>query len=125
MKKKQVSALIRSLVLVGVFLPVSSVRAQFELPFGGIVSFPINCTCAPGNIWVWFTPLYLGGPAVIAGPMVYSVYATRLYANFRIGVPSTYHLGSYIPGVQTCWMYAVVACFPLYSVGLMTKVGTN
>src|SRR3989344_2502284 len=125
MKKKQLTVLVLSLALVGMFLPASSARAQFERPFGVIVSFSVSCTFAPGNIWVWFYPLYLGGPVVASAPMVYSPYATRLFANFNIAVPSKYHLGSYVVTGPTCWMYAVAGCFPLTAIGLMTKVGTN
>lgn len=124
MKKKPFLAFIISLVLVGALSPTSSVRAQYESPFGGLVSFYYPCTCT-ANLWIWFTPLYLGGPAVITGPMVYSPYATIPYANYQIGIPGTYHLGSYLPGTQACWMYIGYGCIIWSSVGLMTKVGTN
>jgi len=127
MKKKQFIAIVLSLALVALFLPVSSVRAQFERPFGGIVSLSIPCTCpgSAGNTWIWFTPLYLGGLVVITGPVVYSRYATLPFANSNIAVPSKYHLGSYVVTGPTCWMYAVAGCYPLTAIGLMTKVGTN
>lgn len=123
MKKKQSYTFIYFLIVVALFFPTLTIKAQ-GLPFGGIVSSPITCTCSP-VVWIWFTPLYLGGPTVVSGPIVYSPFSTILYANFNIGVPSKYHLGSYIPGAQACWMYAVAGCFPLPSLGIMTKVGTN
>ena len=127
MKKKQFIAIVLSLALVALFLPVSSVRAQFERPFGGIVSLSIPCTCpgSAGNTWIWFTPLYLGGPVVITGPVVYSRYATLPFANFNIAVPSRYHAGYFTPGVQACWMTIVTGCIPLPNLGLMFYVGTN
>ena len=127
MKSKLIIVSIFFITCVGLFLPALSVKAQVpivERPFGGVVSFSLPCTCS-GNLWVWFTPLSLGGPVVVTGPLVYSPFYTTLYANFRIGVPTTWHLGSYLPGVQACWMYAVVGCFPFPATGLMTKVGTN
>lgn len=57
--------------------------------------------------------------------MVYSPYSTILYAYYNIGVPGTYALGSYTPGVQACWMYVVTGCIPLPAIGLMFQVGTN
>lgn len=124
MKKKQFVAFVVSLTFVGMFLLVSPVQAQFELPFGGIASFPLPCTCS-FTLAVWFTPLYLGGPVVITGPLVYSPYSTIPYAYYMIGVPGIWHLGSYIPGVQACWMFIGLGCVPFPTIGLMTKVGTN
>jgi hypothetical protein len=95
-----------------------------DLPFAGIVSYTLPCTCS-GNLWIWFTPLYLGGPVVATGPMVYSPYSTILYAYYHIGVPALWHLGSYTPGVQACFQTTPAGCVPLPAIGLMTKVGTN
>lgn len=124
MKKKQLTAAIILLSLVYSFWPNHSARAQIELPFGGIANFPIPCTCS-ATVAVWFTPLYLGGPIVATGPLVYSPYATIPYAYYMIGVPGIWHLGSYIPGIQACWQYVGLACVPFPTLGLMTKVGTN
>ncbi|MDP3763915.1 MAG: hypothetical protein Q8Q92_04760 [bacterium] len=123
MKKKQLIAFVVSVIFVGAFLSASPAQAQ-GLSFGGLASFPIPCTCS-FTMAVWFTPLYLGGPIAITGPLVYSPYSTILYAYYMIGVPGVWHLGSYIPGVQACWMYAGVACVPFPTIGLMTKVGTG
>jgi hypothetical protein len=126
MRKKQFISLIFLLTLASLFLPVSSAQAlKIEEPFGGIVSSKITCTCSKGNSWIWFTPLYLGGPLVTSGAIVYSPFSTILYADLNIGVPGKWHLGSYLPGVQACWIRAVYFCLPLPALGLMTKVGTN
>lgn len=103
-----------------------SLQAQTgEMPFAGIVSVPTPCTCSPGLIHIWLTPLYLGGPVSISGPMVYSPYSTLLFADFMIGVPGTWHLGSYVPVTNACWIATPTGCVVLPSIGLMTKVGTN
>ena len=115
--------LLVSLVLVFALSVPSFTHAQ-ELPFGGLVSVSFPCTCS-FTLAVWFTPLYLGGPIVLSGPLVYSPYSTIPYANFLIGVPATWELGSYIPGVQACWMYYGVTCAPFPTIGVMTKVGTS
>lgn len=124
MKKNLVISVL--LALAGILWPVLPAQALIqELPFGGIVSTKITCTCSKGNSWIWFTPLYLGGPINITGPLTYSSSATTLYADLNIGVPGKWHLGDYMPGVQACWMRVWKFCLPLPSLGLMDKVGTN
>lgn len=105
-------------------LPARAKAIPVDLPFAGIASISIPCTCS-GTLAVWLIPLYLGGPVMAAGPLVYSPFSTIPYANFLIGVPGTRHLGSYIPGVQACWMITPVGCVPIPVLGIMTKVGTN
>jgi len=125
MKKKQFIVTSFSLILIGLFLPILSARALItEDPFGGIVSTSIRCTCSAGNRWIWFTPLYLGGPAVIAGPLIYSPASTILYADLNIGVSGKWHLGDYHPG-RACWIRVSRFCLPLPALGIITKVGTN
>jgi hypothetical protein len=126
MKKSYIIILFLVLSFVGTTTLPPKASAQ-GLPFGGLVSYSLPCTCS-GNMWVWFTPLYLGGLVVATGPVVYSPFSTLLYPYFMIGVPGTWHLGSYIPGAQSCWMIVPppgVGCVPLPALGVMTKVGTN
>lgn len=126
MKNKRFIVPIIFLISLGLFLPNPLLKAQTgELPFGGIASFEVVCSCTPGLLWIWFTPLYLGGPVVITGPMVYSPFSTILYGYYHIGVPGIWHLGSYIEEPETCWIEVDDECVLLPSVGLMTKVGTN
>lgn len=106
------------------FVPTATQAQTGLLPFGGIVSFTLPCTCS-GTLWIWFTPLYLGGPVVLSGPMIYSPFSTILYANFSIGVPGKWHLGDYVPAIPACFIIAGPTCVPLPAVGLMSKVGTN
>lgn len=127
MKKTFIAFIIIFFLVSLLVLPTRSSAQVPGLPFGGLVSFSLPCTCS-GGLWVWFTPLYLGGPAVLSGPLVYSPFSTMLYAFYMIGVPGTWHLGSYVPGAQACWIIApppAVGCVPLPSVGVMTKVGTS
>jgi len=124
MKKLFLSVAVVSIVFTGILLPTSYLKAQVELPFAGIVSFPFPCTCSL-TLGIWFTPLYLGGPVVATGPLVYSPYSTIPLGNFLIGVPDTWHIGAYIPGVQACWMIAVPTCIPFPVFGIMTKFGTS
>lgn len=96
------------------------------LPFGGLVSFTVPCICKNANLWIWFTPL-APAPLPPAGALVYQPGYTTLYGNFAIGIPATWHLGSYTPivGNGTCWIETAVACVPLPNLGLMNKVGTG
>lgn len=110
--------------LVGLSLPISSAHAQ-GLPFGGLVSFTLPCTCS-GNLAIWFTPLYLGGPVPVTGFLAYSPFSTIPYSHYKFGVPFTWHLGSYLPGVQACLMIVPKkGCVPFPVFGLINKVGTS
>lgn len=125
MKKKQSVSLIVSLSLVWLFVPALPARAQSGLlPFGGIVAFETECTCS-SMMYIWFIPLYLGGPVNITGPMVYSPFSTVLYPEFEIGTSGTWHLGDYTPGIPACWMIEGEECIEWPSFGLMGKVATN
>lgn len=119
-----VTSLVFILVLA-LSLPSKTHAQGVGSPFGGLVSFSIPCTCTPSLLWVWHTPLFLGGPIVATGPLVYSPFTTIPYPEYMFGVPGAWDLGTYIPGVQACWMYAVFFCFPLPSIGLMTMAGTS
>lgn len=94
------------------------------LPFGGLVSFTSYCTCST-NLWIWFTPLYPSPPLPKTGALVYQPGYTTLYGNFAIGIPGTWHLGSYTPGVQVCYYYVGKSCVVMPSYGLMNKTGTG
>lgn len=94
------------------------------LPVGGLVSFTVPCTCS-ANLWIWFAPLYPSPPLPPTGALVYQPGYTALYGNFAIGVPSTWHLGLYSGGAQTCWKYSGHSCVLLPSYGLINKVGTS
>lgn len=121
--KNMKAALLSVLLSLALFFPIFHAKAAIP-PFGGLSTFSVPCTCS-GNIAVWFTPLFLGGPAVVTGFITYSPYATFQYSNYMAGVPSVWHLGSYLPGVQACYVYVGVACVPFPTLGLMSQVGTG
>ncbi len=124
---KKLAAIAVSLCLLAVlFFPVQKADALVPpmLPFGGWPVFIFPCICS-ASIWAWFAPLYLGGPVIATGPLVYVPYATVPFANFLPSIPSVPHDGAYIPGVQACWIYVGIACVPLPSLGVMGFVGTG
>ena len=103
---------------------IASPVSAIGLPFGGFVVLTLPCTCS-ANLWFYFTPLSPSPPLPPTGALVYSPYYTRLYSYFAIGVPGSWELGDYVPGVQTCWEYVGEACISIPSYGLMGKVGTG
>ena len=82
MTKSCATIIITSIFFISVVLPLAKVRAQVELPFGGLANFPIPCTCSL-TVAVWFTPLYLGGPAAVTGPLVYSPHHSLCILSCR------------------------------------------
>ncbi len=128
--------LVYKILLLSAFVVLTTPRdlsaypAPGTLPFGGLVSYTIPCTCpgSIGNLWIWFTPLYNGSFFPIGGPLVYIPMTTTLYSWYEIGVAGSWHLGSYMPGVQACWMLMpppAPGCFAFPSLGVMTQVGTS
>ncbi len=100
-----------------------NVEANTALPFGGLVTFTLPCTCS-GALWIWFTPLWLGNiPG--SGPLVYVPYSSLLYQGYMIGVPGAWHLGEYAPGVQACFQVTPVGCIPQPAIGVITQTGTS
>jgi hypothetical protein len=117
-----------------IFTPLFSTQAQ-GLPFGGQVVFTLPCTCpaTPGALMIFLAPfLGFGGPLPTAA-ITYVPIVSQLYAWYSIGVPGTWHLGSYIPGTGNlaCWIINPVGfvppCIPMPfpSVGTILQVGTS
>ena len=93
------------------------------LAVGGVIAYMNPCTCAYTS---WLAAMYLyvvGKPSSMSGTYTYSRLLTETHANYAV-VPSSKMMGTYIPGVQACWMQAGYACFPLGNKGLITSIGT-
>ena len=130
-KKKNVA-----LLLLGAFIWIAPVNLfAFTLgpgafipglPFGGFVLVTVPCTCSD-NLLIVFGPLHPSPPLPKVGALVYQPGYTTLYGDFAIGIPATWHLGSYTPivGNGVCWIETAVACVPIPNLGLMNKVGTG
>lgn len=93
-----------------------------QIPFGGLVVFEIPCTCSPFT-WQFLTPLFFG-PIPITGAL--AAPDTPFMFPFFYSFPGAWVLGTYTPGVQACWMYAVAGCFFLPTLGVMNPfTGTS
>lgn len=101
---------------------ITKSRAAALLPFGGRLVDWMYCTCSDS-----FWEFYVGAePSPFpGGALAYVPYATILYANYNMWTPDVWHLGQYIPGVQSCWMYAGEGCFTLPVIGTEAQVGTS
>lgn len=98
-------------------------QSYAQVMFGGLDVFTIPCTCGFTFNYHWFAPLFLG-PVPTTGPLAAAVTPTTF--PFFVLHPGAWALGFYAPGVQSCWMYAAVACFPLPVLGTITPfTGTS
>jgi hypothetical protein len=97
----------------------SQKKAEAVLGFGGIVSGAYTgCNCPPGVILV-----YVAG--VRGGVYAYApLYGTVTYASYNLPY-ARYTLGTYIPGIPTCWVTITTGCAAIPSTGMMTTVGSS
>ncbi len=103
-------------------------QAVVPMPFGGYNVFAKPCLCSAGTVWyVWYAPLHLGSPAPpITGAMAVGVPPSSLwYAYFDPQIPTTWSLGHYMPGVQSCWQPATHGCNPWPVLGHVYQVGSS
>ncbi len=118
----------KTIFLIALFFCFStpfSVDALGLQGFGGFVpSLPVPCTCS-GMLWIPFAPLYPQPLLPPFGALTYMPGTTILKPWFRIGVPLTWELGQFTPGLQLCYIGAPPACVILPSNGHMFLVGTS
>jgi hypothetical protein len=99
--------------------------AAVGLGFGGLVSTITPCACSGGYI-VWFTPLYINSPVPVTGGIYYSLLPPTLtFSWYEPGVPATWELGTFAPGVQQCLVPVVGGCAIVPDLGSMNYVGTS
>lgn len=107
------------------FAPASANAAANGLAFGGLNEITIPCTCASSVWWHFFTPLYLNTSVPMAGALTSQSGSSIIYMSYFIH-PGNWSLGTYMPGVQLCYMYAVYTCFLLPSYGhIVPPTGTS
>lgn len=116
-KYQKVSRFVVVLVLAIALLAPSPKKAEaFGLPFGGLITSMTYCTCS----FNFLVALSLPRP----GLYVYSPYSTLLFMDYA-PLPGSWLLGRFIPGVQACWMYAGLTCFPVPNLGTIIATGTS
>lgn len=123
MQIKKIIAATLLIAMIGIFFgfPEKS-QAAIGMHFGGLDVAETYCTCS-ANFWIWFAPLYFTSVPV-TGALVYEPFSIGY--SYYVPFPSTWVLGTFIPGVQTCWMYAGYFCFPMLNYGLINWVtGTS
>lgn len=111
---------------VGVFLFftfTTSTHAAILQGFGGRVTAVTPCLCS-GTLLIFFAPLYPQPLLPLFGALTYMPGQTILKPWFRIGVPSTWELGQFTPGVQMC-LQPGTPCIIVPSNGHMFLVGTS
>ena len=95
---------------------VETAHAFSTTPYGGRVTASAPCTCS-GN-WI----VLVADPRGLSHLLVIQPGYTRLYAHFNAYTPGVGVLGTYTltpPGVESCWMVAVIGCFPIPTTGMM------
>jgi len=117
------------LIALVLFLPISVVRAvPTGLPFGGLVTSVVPCTCPPFGLWIQYAPFFPGLPGVSKVPIIGALYyppVAPLFAFFQIGIPGTFNKGIYLPGPGFCLVGEPPACVPLPAMGVIEYVGTS
>jgi len=119
-----------TLIVLALFVSLKPQEAQAQseqCPYPGCFAgyslpFMYSCTCSTYYNWMVFFPFHTNGiitGAAMSVPMIvnYSIYSTS---------PAQRYVGTYVPGLQSCWIYAVYGCFtlPVYGTVLeMTGVG--
>ncbi len=106
-----------------VFMPEKA-QATLGLPFGGFVASAFPCSCTP-----WVTSIFV---ALATPPTPYSnfvldyVDGTEAFGWYTLPTPTVATLGTYAPGVQSCYIVIPHACIPLPAVGTITpEVGSS
>lgn len=125
MKKKILTiCLIVTLLAVSFAAGFSVTKSQAVVPlgFGGHLLFWLPCTCS-ASLWLFYLPV--PDEPFPGGPLGWGPYDTITYSFYNVVTPGVWHLGQYLPGVQSCWEYAIFFCFPLPVLGHETMVGTS
>lgn len=102
---------------------VTKSQAIVPLGFGGMLLDWEICDCSY-SFWLFYAPIGVPSPFP-GGPLGYSPYDTVTYSYYDMLDPGVWHLGMYLPFVQTCWVFDGFGCFPLPVLGHEIMVGTS
>lgn len=101
-------------------------KSEAFIPYGGYNIWTVPCVCSAAGVWyTWFTPLWLGGlPAT--GALAVGIPPTAVWFQwYDPVVPTTWSLGKFMPGVQSCWQPAPTGCIPWPVLGHVYEVGSS
>ena len=101
--------------------------AATGIGFGGLVTAVIPCTCSGGAI-ITYAPFFNNTSIASVGALYFQPPFSIPFMNYLVGVPSTYELGVYTPGVQAiCLVGIPPACAPatVPVFGLIQYMGTS
>jgi hypothetical protein len=101
---------------------VTKSRAIAALDFSGHLVSWLPCTCS-ASLWLFYAPNV--DQPFPGGALDYSPYSTITYSYYNMMTPGVWHLGQYLPGVQSCWIYVGAGCAPLPVLGHEIMVGTS
>ncbi len=123
-KKLLIFCLIVTLLAVSFLagFSISKSQAVVYLAFSGHLVWWQPCTCSAG-LWLWYAP-NIDQPFP-GGPLIYLPYATLTYSFYNMTTPGVWHLGLWVPGVQSCWIYVGHGCSILPALGQEVMVGTS
>jgi hypothetical protein len=96
-----------------------SVNCPYPGCFGGYaLPYSYICTCNPYYTWMMFFPFQTNGITMSAAM---AVPAAVSYSIFKTSTAQKY-LGTYTPGVQSCWMSAPHGCYALPVYGTVMEI---
>jgi hypothetical protein len=124
--KKNISTICLIILLLAVSFTVgffaTETQAVVPLGFSGHLMWWLPCTCS-GSLYLFYAPNV--DSSFPGGPLNYAPYATITYSYYNMITPGVWHLGTYLPGVQGCWIIVPHGCAPLPVLGQEVQVGTS
>ncbi len=101
-------------------------KTEAFIPTGGFNVYTVPCACSGATVWyTWYFPLWVGGVPMSA-PLAIGIPPKAIwYRWYDPVVPSTWSLGKFMPGVQSCWQPSPTGCSPWPVLGHMYEVGSS
>src|SRR5947208_618090 len=86
-------------------------EAVIGVPFAGRVATVVPCTCSAGAIVTFATLFAVGSVPAVGLSLYYQLPISITFSHFIVGIPGTFELGTYTPGVQAiCLVGAPPLC---------------
>lgn len=129
-QRKTYSGIMLFIFLFVIFFSTQIKKADAVVGFvggmtvGGEIETMYTCTC---GYTAWLAAMYIyiqGKPYTMSGTYVFSETMTDIFSSWIVK-PLSSMVGTYIPGVQLCYMQVGYVCTVLPSRGFITKIGTG